>query len=67
MRHRVSAYSPRQRQDSERKPISGAQRRRPQAGTPIGAIEPAEAGPHDKTGPGGGPRAGTPLGALRAG
>jgi hypothetical protein len=31
-------YSPRQWQDSERKPISGAQRRRLQPGMPSGAI-----------------------------
>jgi len=38
MPHRVSGYSPRQRQDCERKPISGAQRRRSQAGMPVGAF-----------------------------
>jgi hypothetical protein len=40
-RHRVSRYSPRERKSSERKPISGAQRRRPQGGMPLGAFRAA--------------------------
>jgi hypothetical protein len=34
-KHRVSCYSPRSRQGGERKPISGAQHRRPQIGMPL--------------------------------
>jgi hypothetical protein len=38
MWHRVSVYSPRKRQDSEQKPISGAQRRRRHCGMTAGDV-----------------------------
>jgi hypothetical protein len=48
MMQRFSGYSPRERENGERKPISGAQRRRLRAGKSIGretnGIRPAEAG-----------------------